>query len=77
MLLKGKHILLGVTGSIAAYKAAALVRLLVKEGASVKVIMTEMAKAFVSPLTFATLSKNPIAVDFYNPENMFVCVAPS
>ena len=69
MLLKGKHILLGVTGSIAAYKAAALVRLLVKEGASVKVIMTEMAKAFVSPLTFATLSKNPIAVDFYNPEN--------
>ena len=69
MLLKGKHILLGVTGSIAAYKAASLVRLLVREGASVKVIMTEMAKAFVTPLTFATLSKNPVAVDFYNPEN--------
>lgn len=69
MLLKGKHILLGITGSIAAYKAALLVRLLVKEGAEVRVVMTEMAKAFVSPLTFATLSKHPIAVDFYNPEN--------
>lgn len=69
MLLKGKHILLGVTGSIAAYKAAMLVRLLVKQGAEVKVIMTPMAKEFIAPLTLATLSKNPIAVDFYNPEN--------
>jgi phosphopantothenoylcysteine decarboxylase/phosphopantothenate--cysteine ligase len=67
--LKGKHILLGVTGSIAAYKAAMLVRLLVKEGAQVKVIMTEMAKQFITPLTMATLSKNPILVEFYNPEN--------
>ena len=67
--LKGKHILLGVTGSIAAYKAALLVRLLVKEGAEVKVIMTEMAKQFITPLTMATLSKNPILVEFYNPEN--------
>lgn len=67
--LKGKHILLGVTGSIAAYKAAMLVRLLVKEGAEVKVIMTEMAKQFITPLTMATLSKNPILVEFYNPEN--------
>jgi len=68
-MLKGKHILLGITGSIAAYKAAILVRLLVKEGAEVKIVMTKMAKEFISPLTMATLSRNPILVDFYNPEN--------
>lgn len=68
-MLKGKHILLGVTGSIAAYKAALLVRLLVKEGAEVRVIMTETAKQFITPLTMATLSKNPILVEFFNPEN--------
>ena len=67
--LKGKHILLGVTGSIAAYKSAMLIRALVKEGAEVRVVMTEMAKHFITPLTLATLSKNPIAVEFYNPEN--------
>ena len=60
---------MGVTGSIAAYKAALLVRALVKEGAEVKVVMTPMAKQFITPLTLATLSKNPIVVDFYNPEN--------
>lgn len=69
MRLKGKHILLGVTGSIAAYKAATLIRLLVKEGAEVKVLMTSLAKEFITPLTLATLSKNPILVDFFNPEN--------
>ena len=69
MLLKGKNILIGITGSIAAYKAAMLVRLLIKEGASVKVIMTPYAKEFITPLTMATLSKNPILVDFFNPEN--------
>jgi len=68
-MLKGKHILLGVTGSIAAYKSAILIRSLVRQGAEVKVIMTEMAKQFITPLTLATLSKNPILVDFYNPEN--------
>ncbi|MDD2196092.1 MAG: bifunctional phosphopantothenoylcysteine decarboxylase/phosphopantothenate--cysteine ligase CoaBC [Bacteroidales bacterium] len=68
-MLKGKNILLGITGSIAAYKTASLVRLLVKEGASVKVIMTPLAKEFITPLTMATLSKNPILVDFFNPEN--------
>lgn len=68
-MLRGKHILLGITGSIAAYKAATLVRALVKEGAEVKVIMTEMAKQFITPLTMATVSKNPILVEFYNPEN--------
>ena len=60
---------MGVTGSIAAYKAATLTRLLVKEGASVKVVMTPLAKEFITPLTMATLSKSPIMVDFYNPEN--------
>lgn len=69
MSLKGKHILLGITGSIAAYKSALLVRMLVKEGAEVKVVMTAMAKQFITPLTMATLSKSPILVDFYNPEN--------
>lgn len=68
-MLKGKHILLGITGSIAAYKSAYLVRLLIKEGAEVKVIMTEKAKEFITPLTMATLSKNPVLVEFFNPEN--------
>jgi len=68
-MLKGKKILLGVTGGIAAYKAAILIRALVKDGAEVKVIMTPMAKQFVTPLTLATLCKNPILVDFFDPEN--------
>ena len=68
-MLKGKHIILGITGSIAAYKAAMLCRLLVKEGAEVRVIMTPLAKQFITPLTMATLSKHPILVDFFNPEN--------
>lgn len=69
MSLKGKHIILGVTGGIAAYKVAILVRLLVKSGAEVRVVMTPMAKQFITPLTLATLSKNPILVDFFKPEN--------
>jgi phosphopantothenoylcysteine decarboxylase / phosphopantothenate---cysteine ligase len=68
-MLKGKNILIGVTGSIAAYKAAIIVRLLVKNGAKVKVIMTPLAKEFITPLTLATLARNPILVDFFNPEN--------
>jgi phosphopantothenoylcysteine decarboxylase/phosphopantothenate--cysteine ligase len=68
-MLKGKNIIVGITGSIAAYKAAILVRLLIKEGANVKVIMTKLAKEFITPLTMATVSKNPILVDFFNPEN--------
>ena len=63
-MLHGKKILLGVTASIAAYKAAFLIRLFVKEGAEVKVILTESAKEFVTPLTLATLSKNPILSEF-------------
>ena len=68
-MLQGKKIILGVTGSIAAYKAAHLIRLLVKEGMEVKVVMTPLAKEFITPLTLATLSKSPILVDFFNPEN--------
>jgi phosphopantothenoylcysteine decarboxylase/phosphopantothenate--cysteine ligase len=68
-MLKGRKILLGVTGGIAAYKAAVIIRLLVKEGAEVKVIMTPLAKEFITPLTLATLSKNPIFVDFFDPED--------
>ena len=69
MLLEGKKIILGITGSIAAYKAAMLCRLLVKEGAEVRVVMTPLAKQFITPLTMATLSKHPILVEFFNPEN--------
>ena len=68
-MLEGKKILLGITGSIAAYKSAYLVRELVKKGAEVKIIMTATAKEFITPLTLATLSKNPILVDFFDPTN--------
>lgn len=63
-MLRGKKIILGITGSIAAYKAALLVRLLVKAGAEVKVIMTPSAHGFITPLTLSTLSKNPVLTDF-------------
>jgi phosphopantothenoylcysteine decarboxylase / phosphopantothenate---cysteine ligase len=65
-MLSGKKILIGVTGSIAAYKTALLVRLLVKEGAEVKVIMTKAATDFITPLTLSTLSKHPVTIDFVN-----------
>jgi phosphopantothenoylcysteine decarboxylase/phosphopantothenate--cysteine ligase len=68
-MLKGKNILIGVTGGIAAYKTATIIRLLVKDGADVKVIMTENAKEFITPLTLSTLSKNPVLTEFFNPEN--------
>ncbi|MDX5319846.1 MAG: bifunctional phosphopantothenoylcysteine decarboxylase/phosphopantothenate--cysteine ligase CoaBC, partial [Bacteroidota bacterium] len=64
-MLKNKKILLGVSGSIAAYKSALLIRLLVKEGAEVKVVMSTSAEAFITPLTLATLSKNPVLSEFY------------
>ena len=68
-MLSGKKILIGITGGISAYKSAVLVRLFKKANAEVKVIMTEAAKQFVQPLTFATLSQNPVYTDFFNPEN--------
>ena len=69
MELEGRRILLGITGSIAAYKAAPLCRLLKTAGADVRVVMTPLAKQFITPLTMATLSKHPILVEFFDPEN--------
>jgi phosphopantothenoylcysteine decarboxylase/phosphopantothenate--cysteine ligase len=63
-MLAGKKIIVGVSGSIAAYKSALLVRLLAKEGVEAKVVMTSAAKDFITPLTLATLSKNPVLIDF-------------
>src|ERR1039458_1944966 len=68
-MLNGKKILLGVTGSIAAYKAAMLTRFFIKAGAEVKVIMTHSARDFITPVTMATLSKNPCYIDFIKNEN--------
>ena len=62
--MKGKKVLLGVTGSIAAYKVALLTRLLVKQDAQVRIVMTEASKSFISPLTLSTLSKNPVLSSF-------------
>jgi len=68
-VLSGKRIILGVSGGIAAYKTANLVRLLIKAGANVQVIMTPASKDFVTPLTLSTLSKNPVHSSFYNEED--------
>lgn len=67
-MLKGKKILIGISGGIAAYKIPLLIRLLVKAGAEVKVILTPSAKDFVTPLTLATLSGNPVHSGFFDPE---------
>ncbi len=67
-ILSGKHILLGITGGIAAYKSAFLVRLLKKAGADVKVIMTKEAEEFVTPLTLSTLSEHPVVSSFTDQE---------
>jgi phosphopantothenoylcysteine decarboxylase/phosphopantothenate--cysteine ligase len=64
-MLKGKKILIGVCGSIAAYKTAMLTRLLIKQGAEVKIIMTKASKEFITPVTLSTLSKNPVLSEFY------------
>lgn len=63
--LKGKHIILGVTGGIAAYKSVTLLRLLTKAGAEVQVVMTPAAKEFVAPVTFASLSQKPVVNEFF------------
>jgi phosphopantothenoylcysteine decarboxylase/phosphopantothenate--cysteine ligase len=70
-MLNGKKILLGVSAGIAAYKAATLVRLLIKKGAEVKVIMTPDAQTFVSPHTLSVLSKNKVEVDFFDSEKVW------
>ncbi len=68
-VLSGKKILLGISGGIAAYKTASLVRLLIKAGADVRVVMTPASKDFVTPLTLSTLSKNPVHSSFFNEED--------
>ena len=67
-VLNGKNVLLGISGGIAAYKTASLVRLLIKAGAHVQVVMTPASLDFVTPLTLSTLSKNPVYSTFYNEE---------
>lgn len=69
MPLKGKKIVLCITGSIAAYKAVYLLRGLVREGAEVQVLMTEAAKEFVAPLTFSSLSGKPVLTDFFSKDS--------
>ena len=68
-ILSGKNILLGITAGIAAYKTASLVRLFIKAGAHVKVVMTPASKDFIPPLTLSTLSKNPVITSFTNDED--------
>ncbi len=68
-MLQGKKILLGLTASIAAYKTATIVRLLVREGAEVQVIMTPMAKEFITPVTLSALSGKPVHIDFFSGQN--------
>ena len=68
-ILNGKNILLGISGGIAAYKTTYLVRLLIKSGANVQIIMTPNAKDFVTPLTLSTLSNRPVLSDFFNKNN--------
>ena len=63
--MKGKHIVVGITGGIAAYKSASLVRLFVKAGAEVQVIMTPNAKEFITPVTLSTLSGHPVISEFF------------
>ena len=67
--MKGKRILVGISGGIAAYKIAFLIRLLKKQGAEVKCIMTPASSDFITPLTVATLSDNPVYIDFWNKQN--------
>jgi phosphopantothenoylcysteine decarboxylase/phosphopantothenate--cysteine ligase len=68
-MLTGKKILVGVTGGIAAYKTASVIRFLIRNEALVRVIMTDHAKEFITSLTLATLSKNPVLTEFFDPED--------
>ena len=69
IIMQGKRILLGITGGIAAYKIAFLIRLLKKSGAEVKCIMTPASSDFISPLVVSTLSENPVGIEFWNKED--------
>ena len=68
-ILSGKNILLGISAGIAAYKTASLVRLFIKAGANVKVVLTPASKEFITPLTLSTLSKNPVYSSFFNEDD--------
>ena len=65
-MLKGKHIILGITGSIAAYKAAYIIRALVKKGAEVQVVITPAGKEFITPITLSALSSKPVISEFFS-----------
>ena len=65
-ILKGKKIVLGITGSIAAYKSCLIIREFVKRGAEVQVVITPSGKEFITPLTLATLSQRPVISDFFS-----------
>jgi len=65
MALKGKHIVLGITGSIAAYKACLIIRGLIKQGAEVQVVITPAGKEFITPLTLSTLTSKPVISEFF------------
>ena len=75
-MLAGKTVVLGVSGGIAAYKSAEIVRWLRKEGAAVVVVMTKSAKEFISPLTLATLSGNPVLDDLWAPNQALTFARP-
>lgn len=64
--MKGKKIVLGITGSIAAYKACSLIRLLIKAGAEVQVVITPAGKEFITPVTLSTLTSKPVVSDFFH-----------
>ncbi len=66
-MLKGKHIVLGITGGIAAYKSAYLLRLLIKKGAEVQVVITPNGKEFITPATLSALSGKPVVSEFFLP----------
>ena len=65
-MLKGKKIVLGITGSIAAYKACNIIRLLVKRGAEVQVVITPAGKEFITPITLSALTQKPVISDFFS-----------
>ena len=65
-MLKGKKIVLGITGSIAAYKACTLIRLLIKQGAEVQVVITPAGKEFITPITLSALTHKPVVSEFFN-----------
>ena len=66
MELNGKHIVLGITGSIAAYKAGLLIRMLIKEGAEVQVVITPAGKEFITPITLSALTHKPVVSEFFS-----------